>query len=675
MWTTERGVTMRGMLCRLAVVSVFMSPGAALAADVTFGTLLAELTDLDRLTRFPDPVYTCRQFSSYDRRSTDPAVPTEENWFANHDRGQHLRGEEGYDGRAEWVLMDAEGPGAIVRFWSANPWDGDLVRIYLDGAETPAIEAPLADLLGGKTPLAPAPIGGVRGKGWNSYLPIPYAKHCKVTTTAPDYYYLINYRTYAGGTSVETYSKEVAARHAADLARAAEALAKPDQARAAADADERTLVLATGVTERITLEGPGAIRLIEARVEAGDPARVLRGVVLRIAFDGQPASVVAPLGDFFGTAPGVNPFRGLPGGARPDGTLYSHWVMPYAGGAEITFTNETGPNTMISLRMAAAPRAWTEDSLHFHAKWHGERQIPTRPMRDWNYLSAEGKGRFAGVMLHIANPVPDWWGEGDEKIYVDGETFPSHFGTGTEDYFGYAWCDTAIFSHAFHNQPRCDGPANFGHTSVNRFHLVDDIPFNESIKFDMELWHWADTKVDQSVVAYWYAAPGATDRVPPIDRALLSVPALPDAPEARRVPGAIEGEFMEVIEATGGATARQYSGVWDWSGNEQLWWMDAAPGDTLTLAFTAPGAGRRSVVANLTRAPDYGIAVLRLNGLPLAGPIDFYHGHVEAAEITLGEAEILEGENRLTIEITGTNPEAHARHMFGLDYLILRPVD
>jgi hypothetical protein len=123
--------------------------------------------------------------------------------------------------------MDAAGPGAIVRFWSANPADAGNLRVYLDGATTPVIDLPLDDYLGGKTALAPPPVGGVRGKGWNSYLPIPYAKHCKVTTTAPDYYYLINYRSYAEGTAVETYSDAVAGRHAGDLRRAAEALAAP----------------------------------------------------------------------------------------------------------------------------------------------------------------------------------------------------------------------------------------------------------------------------------------------------------------------------------------------------------------------------------------------------------------------------------------------------------------
>ena len=76
---------------------------------------------------------------------------------------------------------------------------------------------------------------------------------------------------------------------------------------------------------------------------------------------------------------------------------------------------------------------------------------------------------------------------------MDGETFPSHFGTGTEDYYGYAWCWPGLFTHAYHAQPRCDGPGNYGRTSVNRFHILDRIPFTKDFKFDMELWHWHAT--------------------------------------------------------------------------------------------------------------------------------------------------------------------------------------
>ena len=67
---------------------------------------------------------------------------------------------------------------------------------------------------------------------------------------------------------------------------------------------------------------------------------------------------------------------------------------------------------------------------------------------------------YVGDCLTLFNTVYAWRGEGDEKIYVDGESFPSHFGTGTEDYYGYAWCRPERFTgHPFIAQP--DGSGNF----------------------------------------------------------------------------------------------------------------------------------------------------------------------------------------------------------------------
>jgi len=85
---------------------------------ITTESLLCEMTDLRRLAELPVPAYTTKQFSSYDRRSKTPADA--KGWFENHDRGQYLRVEE-RDGRKEFVMMDTDGPGAIVRIWSGRP--------------------------------------------------------------------------------------------------------------------------------------------------------------------------------------------------------------------------------------------------------------------------------------------------------------------------------------------------------------------------------------------------------------------------------------------------------------------------------------------------------------------------------------------------------------------------
>ena len=88
--------------------------------------------------------------------------------------------------------------------------------------------------------------------------------------------------------------------------------------------------------------------------------------------------------------------------------------------------------------------------------------------------------------------------------------FPSHFGTGTEDYFGYAWGTAAPFEAPFHAQPRGDANNGPGHTTNTRTRVLDRIPFQESFKLNMELMHWrSGGTVDYATTTYWYANDGA----------------------------------------------------------------------------------------------------------------------------------------------------------------------
>src|SRR5690606_15037365 len=130
------------------------------------------------------------------------------------------------------------------------------------------------------------------------------------------------------------------------------------------------------------------------------------------------------------------------------------------------------------------------------------------------YVTVEGKGVYVGDTLTLFNGAPRWWGEGDEKIYVDGENFPSHFGTGTEDYYGYAWCRPEKFSAPFHAQPDGSGNLEGGYAVNSRYRALDAIPFEKSIKFDMELWHWAPATVNYAPTTFFYARPGAKANVP-----------------------------------------------------------------------------------------------------------------------------------------------------------------
>lgn len=641
---------------------------AATAQTVTTESLLKEMTNLAALSELPDPPFVCKQFSSYDPASKTP--DDAKGWFANGDAGHFIRVDTVGD-RKEHVMAEMDGPGAVVRIWSANP--AGTLRVYLDGAETPSLECDLAKWLGGDYPGVPKPIAGEYSKGWNSYFPIPYAKHCRITSDKPGFYYHVNYHVYPAGAKVETFTATEIEKLADQIGRTAKTLATPPQAELMPNVRDVTIPDGEGVYE-FKIPGPQAIIGVALRLKADDMAAALRGTLMEIDFDGV-ACVRAPVGDFFSSLGKPCEFTSLPQAVTKSGEFYSNWVMPYQKEARFRFINHSGkPVTLAQNVTTNSLYKWNDRSMYFHAKWRADWQVPTRPMIDWNYLTATGEGQFVGAAFNIANPVKHWWGEGDEKIYVDGEPFPSWFGTGTEDYFGYAWCWPGLFTHAYHAQPRCDGPGNYGFTTVNRFHVLDRIPFKKSFRFDMELWHWNESaKVDMSITSFWYARPGGTDTFPTVAAADLRMPVL-EPYKAPTVAGAIEGESMTILDKVGVVAPQAIDGC---SGDSHLWWhKDHKPGDRLTVAFPVEKAGRYRVLMRCLTAGDYGIHQIAINDANAGEPIDFYNKGIKLRdEIKLGEFELKAGENRLSATVVGANEKAVKAYMFGLDYIRLEPVE
>lgn len=277
--------------------------------------------------------------------------------------------------------------------------------------------------------------------------------------------------------------------------------------------------------------------------------------------------------------------------------------------------------------------------------------------------------RYVGSVLHVANPVPDWWGEGDEKIFFDGKSFPDYFGTGTEDYFGYAWSNPEVYERPYHAQPSCGTPGCFGHISNLRWHVLDDLIAKEGLRFQMEIWHWRDVVADFDTTAYWYATTGVQVRRP-----LAFELKLRELIGPKPVPGAIEGEKMRVVSKSGVGTVENQAGFVQLSGGVQKWFRNGAPGDRLVLEFDAPEAGEFNLQAHLCHAADYGKHKLWINGEPL-GEFDFYSPELKWTLHDLGRARIQRTGNRLEVEIVGSNPRAEPKsHMFGLDYILLKPI-
>ena len=259
---------------------------------------------------------------------------------------------------------------------------------------------------------------------------------------------------------------------------------------------------------------------------------------------------------------------------------------------------------------------------------------------------------------------------------MDDESFPSHFGTGTEDYFGYAWSTPAIFVRPYHAQTRADGPGGYGYFSMHRWHVLDPIPFASSLRFDQELWHWSHKGlVSLSAVAYYYAAPGASDSGLAPKAGEIALPEIGPLP-LKQVRDAQEGESM-AARASGGKTSsedmvRYLASLW--SGDRQLAWRGGQPGDRLALRFEAPAEGRYHVFGYFTMARDYGIHQILINGVAVGEPVDFWNAMVVTADdVDLGVHRLRKGANVLGVELVGARERADGMG-FGLDCLRLQRV-
>ena len=221
--------------------------------------------------------------------------------------------------------------------------------------------------------------------------------------------------------------------------------------------------------------------------------------------------------------------------------------MPFTNGAKIHFVNEGQMATNSNMKSHSEELKGDLTRFgRFHAKWHRDTFLPAEPERqiDWPFLKTTGRGRFVGVMLHVWNPRGGWWGEGDEKFFVDGEKFPSTFGTGSEDYFGYAWSSPKLFQHAYHNQTYNDGNSK-GHISVNRWHISDQVPFQNQFEGDASKNTMPTTARRATPRRLWYLAPGGGDAYSP--RAGRRAHELFRATRREKIPGVTEGEQLKIL--------------------------------------------------------------------------------------------------------------------------------
>jgi len=328
------------------------------------------------------------------------------------------------------------------------------------------------------------------------------------------------------------------------------------------------------------LEGPGCIRhLWCTMMSLPEEAHELRTTVLRAYWDGEASpSVEAPLGDFFGLGFGLRRnFASLPLQMSPqDGKAMSCWFpMPFAAGARLELENQGASRRIFYYYVDWEAHEHADPELaRFHAWWnrrnptagtaarkgHGRADYgygPSRPAGpgfglagpwqdpnltgDENYviLEARGRGHYVGCNLNVdvfERQVNDWYGEGDDMIFVDDEPWPPRLhGTGTEDYLDTAFCPRQEFSAPYHGITLYSGSEDWpwgGKNSMYRFHVEDPVAFERSIRVTIETGHDNALSNDYSSTAYWYQV-DRRDPLPPLPPAAERIPR-PDPEPSRR---------------------------------------------------------------------------------------------------------------------------------------------
>ncbi|CUX27174.1 glycoside hydrolase family 172 protein [Clostridium sp. C105KSO13] len=256
-----------------------------------------------------------------------------------------------------------------------------------------------------------------------------------------------------------------------------------------------------------------------------------RKLIIRMFWDGESLpSVEVPLGDFFGMGHGITKnFVSAPFQMGPENgqALNCFLPMPFAKEARIELESQAKEPIKFYFYVDYEQYDGViETPLRFHATWHREVTKGIDPMsvnnafyefggknttgtENYILLEAEGRGHYIGCNLNIHNlrytQEWNWYGEGDDMIFIDGEPWPpSLHGTGMEDYFNTAWCPTQEYESPYFGLI-LGGDSNWaGKISAYRYHIEDPVMFDKSIKVTIEHGHNNHRSDDYSSTAYWY---------------------------------------------------------------------------------------------------------------------------------------------------------------------------
>jgi hypothetical protein len=444
--------------------------------------------------------------------------------------------------------------------------------------------------------------------------------------------------------------------------------------------------LAAGET-RVLLEadGPGVVTHLwmtflgpEPHPWAKNGSANHQEMLIRIFYDGHDRpGVEAPVGDFFANAFGKrSEVISIPVVVEDADSYNCFWHMPFRKSIRVEVVNQSEkPVSLLYYNIDWIKKPELPvDTPYFYAQY--KQEYPVKPGQDYVLLETEGKGHYVGTVLSVRTRSPSWFGEGDEKIYIDGESKPSIWGTGTEDYFLSAWglqtTSTPFFGTTFFDQWGIIG----GHTSAYRWHVNDPLVFNKSIKVTMEHYGWIspdenlnykseswnEREDDYSSIAYWYQvgiptfearAPHAKDRELPSLESVIVHPT----------------EKLEQLRHGAGHLERQE--INNYPAGQVFFRPEFEGTAWIEIPFSVEKKEPLRLLITATRADDYGQYRASLDGVPIGDVMDFYHEAIDTWEYHLLDFWPESGEHTLRLECVGKNHKSAGQNL-GIESVRLR---
>jgi hypothetical protein len=273
------------------------------------------------------------------------------------------------------------------------------------------------------------------------------------------------------------------------------------------------------------IDGQGAIQHIWMT-----PTGNWRYSIIRFYWDDETTpSVEAPVGDFFCMGWGkYAPVQSLAVVVNPGSAFNCYWPMPFRKKCRITMENIDNEDMVLYYQVDYTLTKVPDDAAYFHAQFRRINPLPYK--KDYVLVdSIQGKGQYVGTYLAYGSNKNGWWGEGEIKFFMDGDTkFPTIIGTGTEDYF----CGSYNFETRKKNQDgsetrayteftgpytglpqviKGDGLYNVAQRfGLYRWHIADPIRFEKNLKVTLQALGWRSggrylpLQDDIASVVFWY---------------------------------------------------------------------------------------------------------------------------------------------------------------------------